>query len=129
MSFYRILKDSICENFDFSRTMIIKYINAKSGEIERFIKIKPQLALGLSSDPGEARTLDPLIKSQLLYQLSYGVIFRGKITFFYRCYLIEKRNDAVHIYECCLYPDPGAFLLPCHFSFPAASRVCASRSS
>ena len=27
----------------------------------------------LSSDPGEARTLDPLIKSQLLYQLSYGV--------------------------------------------------------
>lgn len=26
-----------------------------------------------SSDPGEARTLDPLIKSQLLYQLSYGV--------------------------------------------------------
>ena len=27
------------------------------------------------SDPGEARTLDPLIKSQLLYQLSYGVIY------------------------------------------------------
>ena len=26
-------------------------------------------------DPGEARTLDPLIKSQLLYQLSYGVKF------------------------------------------------------
>ncbi len=26
-------------------------------------------------DPGEARTLDPLIKSQLLYQLSYGVMF------------------------------------------------------
>ncbi len=25
-------------------------------------------------DPGEARTLDPLIKSQLLYQLSYGVL-------------------------------------------------------
>jgi hypothetical protein len=25
-------------------------------------------------DPGEIRTLDPLIKSQLLYQLSYGVI-------------------------------------------------------
>ena len=25
-------------------------------------------------DPGEARTLDPLIKSQLLYQLSYGVV-------------------------------------------------------
>ena len=26
-------------------------------------------------DPGEARTLDPVIKSHLLYQLSYGVIF------------------------------------------------------
>ena len=26
------------------------------------------------SDLGEARTLDPLIKSQLLYQLSYEVI-------------------------------------------------------
>jgi hypothetical protein len=25
------------------------------------------------SDPGETRTLGPLIKSQLLYQLSYGV--------------------------------------------------------
>jgi hypothetical protein len=28
----------------------------------------------LFSDLGEARTLDPLIKSQLLYQLSYQVI-------------------------------------------------------
>lgn len=27
------------------------------------------------SDPAEARTLDPQIKSLLLYQLSYGVIF------------------------------------------------------
>ena len=27
-----------------------------------------------SGDLGEARTLDPLIKSQLLYQLSYEVI-------------------------------------------------------
>jgi hypothetical protein len=26
-------------------------------------------------DLGEARTLDPLIKSQLLYQLSYQVVF------------------------------------------------------
>ena len=30
--------------------------------------------LGDFSDPGEARTLDPMIKSHLLYQLSYGVI-------------------------------------------------------
>ena len=29
------------------------------------------------SDPGEARTLDPMIKSHLLYQLSYGVSFVG----------------------------------------------------
>ena len=28
----------------------------------------------LPCDPGEIRTLDPLIKSQLLYQLSYGVL-------------------------------------------------------
>ncbi|GEM_PF-2295459 len=28
----------------------------------------------LLSDPGGARTLDPMIKSHLLYQLSYGVI-------------------------------------------------------
>ena len=33
-------------------------------------------------DPGEARTLDPLIKSQLLYQLSYGVI---RFISFLRC--------------------------------------------
>ena len=31
-------------------------------------------------DPGGARTLDPLIKSQLLYQLSYGVIHRTGIS-------------------------------------------------
>ena len=28
----------------------------------------------LLCDPGEARTLDPMIKSHLLYQLSYGVM-------------------------------------------------------
>ena len=30
-------------------------------------------------DPGGARTLDPLIKSQLLYQLSYGVVFDKRL--------------------------------------------------
>lgn len=30
-------------------------------------------------DPGEARTLDPMIKSHLLYQLSYGVIFANAL--------------------------------------------------
>ena len=33
------------------------------------------LNLASFCDPGGARTLDPLIKSQLLYQLSYGVSF------------------------------------------------------
>ena len=36
--------------------------------------------------PGGARTLDPLIKSQLLYQLSYGYIpllLRCKVTAFF----------------------------------------------
>ena len=28
----------------------------------------------IGGDPGEARTLDPMIKSHLLYQLSYGVM-------------------------------------------------------
>ena len=32
-----------------------------------------QMLAVFGGDPGEARTLDPLIKSQLLYQLSYGV--------------------------------------------------------
>lgn len=36
--------------------------------------------LFIKSDPGEARTLAPLIKSHLLYQLSYGVRKGHKIT-------------------------------------------------
>ena len=35
---------------------------------------KASFAKEAFGDPGGARTLDPLIKSQLLYQLSYGVI-------------------------------------------------------
>ena len=54
--------------------------------ISKYISYKPvikkapckyfdlQEAFSSSSDPGEARTLDPMIKSHLLYQLSYGVI-------------------------------------------------------
>ena len=41
-----------------------------------------QLSYGIyriSSDPGEIRTHDTLIKSQLLYQLSYGIINFGWI--------------------------------------------------
>ena len=62
-------------------------------------------------DPGEARTLDPMIKSHLLYQLSYGVmrwfcfanakiylffIFRNsfdeKITIIFRKYIMAMRD-------------------------------------
>ena len=32
----------------------------------------------LFSDPGRVRTVDPMIKSHLLYQLSYGVILLGR---------------------------------------------------
>ena len=43
--------------------------------IEKTLKIKcSQRLTYFSCDLGEARTLDPLIKSQLLYQLSYGVL-------------------------------------------------------
>ena len=43
---------------------------------------KEEIPIGISSfsDPGEARTLDPMIKSHLLYQLSYGVM-----TLFSKC--------------------------------------------
>ena len=34
----------------------------------------PPLGHALDGDPEAIRTLDPLIKSQLLYRLSYGVI-------------------------------------------------------
>ncbi len=44
-------------------------------------------------DPGEARTLDPLIKSQLLYQLSYGVIIMLQTQF-----LLELRCKVSHFF-------------------------------
>ena len=40
----------------------------------RTLNVKSKTLKTISSDPGEARTLDPMIKSHLLYQLSYGVI-------------------------------------------------------
>ena len=39
----------------------------------------PQRLTYFSCDLGEARTLDPLIKSQLLYQLSYEVILFSRL--------------------------------------------------
>ena len=41
-------------------------------------------------DPGEARTLDPLIKSQLLYQLSYQVVWEFPIGI-----PVEQRNEII----------------------------------
>ena len=40
----------------------------------KFAKKEESTFVDSSCDPGEARTHDPLIKSQLLYQLSYGVM-------------------------------------------------------
>ena len=55
------------------------------------VKCKREAILRLSlswGDPGEARTHDPMIKSHLLYQLSYGVfvgflLLLGKVTAFF----------------------------------------------
>ncbi len=52
-------------------------------------------------DPGGARTLDPLIKSQLLYQLSYGVFFLKRLQrydYFVVCqafgdFFFDKKNE------------------------------------
>ena len=49
--------------------------NRPFGVWERVGEIKKaSFAKEAFGDPGGARTLDPLIKSQLLYQLSYGVM-------------------------------------------------------
>ncbi len=42
-------------------------------QIKKHPEVKPHKCL-IISDPGVVRTHDPLIKSQLLYQLSYGVM-------------------------------------------------------
>ena len=49
----------------------------------------------LQSDPGGIRTLDPMIKSHLLYQLSYGVIFRAAkvIVFFKRETVLQMQFE------------------------------------
>ena len=55
-------------------------------------------------DPGEIRTLDPMIKSHLLYQLSYGV----------RCFLLGCKYD-----EFILISDVGfsiSDLIKAHFN-------------
>ena len=52
-------------------TLCLPYVYPiKKAHIEIFLYV-----LNYQSDPGGTRTLDPLIKSQLLYQLSYGVKF------------------------------------------------------
>ena len=70
-----------------SQTQHLKKGMSKSmqeGEIKKgFDLMKP---FTVASDPGETRTLGPLIKSQLLYQLSYGV--KGGIQIYQ--YLLQK---------------------------------------
>ncbi len=58
----------------------------------------------LSSDPGEARTHDPMIKSHLLYQLSYGVVVvKGPRPFVF---------DAAKICVFCYAPNKSKKYLP-----------------
>ena len=48
-----------------------------------FVKIKKWIdykSIHFFCIPGGARTLDPLIKSQLLYQLSYGYLYNAQCT-------------------------------------------------
>lgn len=47
---------------------VTRYATARLAEIKKAATFQRLLC-----DPGEARTLDPMIKSHLLYQLSYGV--------------------------------------------------------
>jgi hypothetical protein len=42
--------------------------------IEHGIDLKPLISLGFCGGRSRARTYDPLIKSQLLYQLSYAPV-------------------------------------------------------
>jgi hypothetical protein len=59
----------------FSGELLVK--NTNNGKLFRrkFDKTKIASKRRLFCDLGEIRTLDPLIKSQLLYQLSYEVIY------------------------------------------------------
>ena len=41
------------------------------------MSLDPKIKARLTGDPGEARTHDPVIKSHLLYQLSYRVIVQN----------------------------------------------------
>ena len=64
--------------------------------------------LSVLCDPGVARTLDPLIKSQLLYQLSYGVWYKKERK--YTCFcLTTKINQFSGSTPPCLLP--AAFCL------------------
>lgn len=65
------------------------------------------------SDPGRARTVDPMIKSHLLYQLSYGVIFSECKNRFFIFY--GKIFMGIFFYFICL---PGCF---CFFRLASAS--------
>ena len=83
-------------------------------------------------DPGGARTLDPMIKSHLLYQLSYGVIPLGtgaKVMLFGKCTNdsskkisrnINFRKKAAH------FMRPESFTRPALSPCPTTRRDTAS---
>lgn len=52
---------------------ITRYARMRAGGTPQAEIKKAATFQRLLCDPGEARTLDPMIKSHLLYQLSYGV--------------------------------------------------------
>lgn len=81
-------------------------------------------------DPGEARTLDPLIKSQLLYQLSYGVknkkSLRNSSEKFTICDLAGARTQDPNIKSVVLYQlsyQVFILVLAKHFRLASANIV------
>ena len=73
---------------------MVKYIMNTNGGLLLFCNAKKsrQCLPGLGSlrDPAETRTLDPLIKSQLLYQLSYRDNGSAKISKYFYILLIPS---------------------------------------
>lgn len=68
------------------------FANETAAEIKKgFIFMKPFTVLCV---PAETRTLDPLIKSQLLYQLSYGDMGCKSTGFVLICIFILKRSES-----------------------------------
>jgi hypothetical protein len=62
----------------------------------------------LAGDLGEDRTLDPLIKSQLLYRLSYQVVFSGMqingFFFDFECRIFNFEFETFRLYPFTFLP-------------------------